>query len=40
MLTVAKVTQGQADDYAEYLEAKSEPVGTRTVGWGCCGGGV
>jgi conjugative relaxase-like TrwC/TraI family protein len=25
MLTVAKVTAGQADDYVEYLEAKSEP---------------
>jgi conjugative relaxase-like TrwC/TraI family protein len=25
VLTVAKVTAGQADDYAEYLEAKSEP---------------
>lgn len=25
MLTVAKVTAGQADQYAEYLEAKSEP---------------
>lgn len=25
MLTVAKVSAGQADDYAEYLEAKSEP---------------
>ena len=24
-MTVAKVTAGQADDYAEYLEAKSEP---------------
>ena len=25
MLTVAKVTQGQADDYADYLGAKTEP---------------
>ncbi len=25
VLTVAKVTQGQAAGYAEYLEAKSEP---------------
>ncbi len=25
MLTLAKITAGQADDYAEYLEAKSEP---------------